>query len=168
MYSYDAEALSGWRLHHHPPLQAIDNLRAQRLKACDFSGYVVALNIDVNATFMLDALDLDNGFVEGSLQHVVLSASAGVTWIQGTTQRPAPEVSSFLYRGVLAVDENGAEAGTVHNSALSLFDQTMKSEFTHHGKEFWLSIGFGDDATRGKDATLGLTVIAGEMRGAAA
>src|ERR1700728_1105393 len=73
--SYDAEALSSWRLHHDPTLQAIDNLRAQRLKARDLGGNVVALNIDVYATFMIHTLDLHNGFVGRSLQHVVIFAS---------------------------------------------------------------------------------------------
>src|SRR5580658_8058905 len=61
LYLYDAEALSSWRLHHYPTLQAIYNLRAQRLKARDLSGNVVALNIDVYATFMVHTLDLHNG-----------------------------------------------------------------------------------------------------------
>jgi hypothetical protein len=82
LYSYDTEALPGGGLHHYPTLYAIHNLRAQRLEALDLSGYVVALDIDVYATFMVHTLNLDDGFVERSLQHVIISASTWVIAIQ--------------------------------------------------------------------------------------
>ena len=85
LYTYDAEALSGWRFHHHPSLQAIHDLRAQRLKARDLSGYIVALNIDMNAAFMVHTLYLNNRFVGRSLQHIIISASTWVIGIQRAT-----------------------------------------------------------------------------------
>jgi hypothetical protein len=116
LYSYDAETLPRGRLHHHPTLQAIHDLRAQSLKAGHLGGNVVALNIEVNPTFMVHTLDLHNGFVGRSLQHAVISASTRVIGIYGATKRLTPEPSRVVNGGVLAVDQDGAEAGTVHNS----------------------------------------------------
>jgi hypothetical protein len=122
--SYDAEALRGGRLHHYPTLQANHDLRAQHLKARNLGGNVVALNIDVYATFMIHTLDLHNGFVRRSLQHVVISASTRVIGVYRATQGPAPEASSLLYGGPLAVYQDGAEAGMVHNDTLRFCEET--------------------------------------------
>src|ERR1700678_3893508 len=111
LYSYDAEALPGGCLHHYPALQAIYNLRTQRLEARDLSGNVVAFNVDVYPTFMVHTLDLDYGFIGRSLQHVVISASTWVIGVYRATQRSTPEAGGFLYGGGLTVDQRGTEAG---------------------------------------------------------
>jgi hypothetical protein len=36
LHAHDAEALSGWSLHHHPTFQAVHDVRAQLLKARNF------------------------------------------------------------------------------------------------------------------------------------
>jgi hypothetical protein len=97
LYPYDAEALPGRRFHHDPTRQVTDNRCAQRLEARDFRGNVVALDIDVDATFMVHTLDLHNGFVWRSLQHAVISASSRVVGVYCATQRPTPEGSRLLW-----------------------------------------------------------------------
>ena len=122
MHSYDAETLAGGSLHHYPTLQALDHLGAQSLEARHLGGNVIALNVDVNATFMVHALDLHNGFVGRSLQHAVISASTRMIGVYRTAQRLTPEAGSFLNSGGLTVDQDGAEAGSVHNSALRFLE----------------------------------------------
>ena len=61
--SYDAKSLSSGSLHHHPAFQAINHLCSERFEACYLSGNVVGFDINVNAALMVDALDLDDGFV---------------------------------------------------------------------------------------------------------
>ena len=74
----------------------MDHLRAQRLEAGHLGGNVIALNVDVNATFMVHALDLHNGFVGRSLQHAVITASTRMIGVYRTTQRLTPEAGSLL------------------------------------------------------------------------
>jgi hypothetical protein len=40
-------------------------------------------------------------------------------------KRPTPEAAGFRYGGRLAVDQNGAEAGTVHSATLSSLDKSQ-------------------------------------------
>ena len=57
LHAHDAEALSGWGLHHHPALQAVHDVRAQPLKARHFGTDIVGLDIQVHAALVIDALN---------------------------------------------------------------------------------------------------------------
>jgi hypothetical protein len=114
LYSYDAEALAARRLHHHPTFQSRRHCRPKLLQARHFRRDVVGLDIDVHAAFVFHALDLHDGLIRRYLQHAVVAAAAGMIGIYRATQCLAPELSSFIHVGGLAVDQQRAESGMVH------------------------------------------------------
>ena len=63
LHPHDAESLASRRLHHNPALQSIHDLSAQCLQARHFSRDVVSLNIQVDATVVVYALDLHDRLV---------------------------------------------------------------------------------------------------------
>jgi hypothetical protein len=112
----DAKALPGRSLHHHPALQAIDNFCSQRFQADNLGRDIVGFNVDMDATLMLDALDLDDGFILRRLQHAVVSARSRVSEIDCTTQRIGPEPGGLIDIRCVAVNQKCAEAGVVHEN----------------------------------------------------
>jgi hypothetical protein len=58
-YADNAESLAGRCAHNDPILKALLDCRTKLFEPCDFSGDVVGLDVDVNATFVVDTLDLD-------------------------------------------------------------------------------------------------------------
>ena len=81
LHAHDAEALSGRGLHHHPALLAV-HVRAQLLKVRNFGRDIVGLDIQVHAAFVIDALNLHNGFVRWGLQYSMIAATA--QWLRST------------------------------------------------------------------------------------
>src|SRR5260370_38851325 len=105
---YDAEALAGRRLQHHPMLQAIHDPGAQLLQASHFGRDIVGFDVYVDATLVVHALDLHYGLVGRGLQHAVIAAAARMVGVYGSTQRFAPEAGGRVHIGGLTVDQHGA------------------------------------------------------------
>ena len=114
LHAHDAEALSGWGLHHHPALQAVHDVRAQLLKARNFGRDIVGLDIQVHAALVIDALNLHNGFVRRGLQHPIIAATAPMVEVHGTAERLCPEAGRLVHVRSLTIDQEGAETRTVH------------------------------------------------------
>ena len=98
LYPHDAEALAGGRLHHHPALQALRDLGPQLLQARHFGRNVVGLDVYVDATLVVHALDLHHRLIGQGLQHAVVLAAVRVLRVHGTTERLAPETSCLIHR----------------------------------------------------------------------
>ena len=109
LHAHDAEALSGWGLHHHPALQPVHNVRAQLLKARNFGRE----SLD-SAALVIDALNLHNGFVRRGLQHPIIAATAPMVEVHGTAERFCPEAGRLVHVRSLTIDQEGAETRTVH------------------------------------------------------
>jgi hypothetical protein len=88
-------------------------------QARHFGWDVVGLDVYVNATLVVHALDLHDGLIGWGLQHAVIAAAARMAGVHGATQRLAPEAGGLVDIGGLAVDQHGAETGMVHISGLS-------------------------------------------------
>ena len=99
LHPYDAEALAGGRLHHHPALQAIHHLGAQLLKARHFGRDVVGLDVQVDATFVFHTLDLHDRLIGRGLQHAIVAAAARMVWIHSAAQCLAPEARGLIHVG---------------------------------------------------------------------
>src|SRR5262245_20620240 len=117
LYPYDAEALACRRLHHHPALKAVHNLRAQLLQTRHFCRDVVGLDVYVDATLVLHALDLHDQLVRWGLQHAIVAAAAGMLEVHGATECLTPIAGGLVHIGGFAVDQHSAEAGMVHTVA---------------------------------------------------
>jgi hypothetical protein len=101
-------------LHHHPAFQTIYYFCSQSLQAGNLGWNIVSFNVDMNPARMLDALNLDNGFIWRNLQHAVVSARPGVIGIDCTTKRIGPELSRLIYVRCAAINQKRAESGVVH------------------------------------------------------
>jgi hypothetical protein len=110
LYPHNAEALSGRRLHHDPSIQAVHDLGTELFQAAHLGCNVVGLNINVNATFMFDFLDLHDGFVGWRFQHAVIAAATGVRQVYWATERLRPEASRVIYVGSIAINQYGTQA----------------------------------------------------------
>ena len=119
MYPYDAEALACGRLHHDPALKAIHNFRAQLLQARHFGRDVVGLDVYMDATLVLHALDLHDRLVGWGLQHAVVAPAARMLEVHRATECLPPVAGRLVHIGGLAVDQHSAEAGMVHIESLS-------------------------------------------------
>ena len=109
----NAEALSRWRLHHDPALQASNHFRTQRLQSRHLGRNIVGFNIDVDAAFVFNALNLHDRLVGRSLQHAIVAASAGMLLVYRTPQCLRPEFRSLTNIRCPTVNENRAEAGVM-------------------------------------------------------
>ena len=96
LQTYDAEMLAGRRLHHYPALQSADYHGTQLLKACHFSGHVVGLDIDVNATLVVHPLDLHDRLVGRGHEHSVISAAVRMVSVNYTAERLAPKARGLV------------------------------------------------------------------------
>src|SRR6185437_14717658 len=114
LHPHYAEPLTGGRLHHDPTLQALDDRGAELLEAPDFRGNVVGLDVEVDATFVLHALDLHDGLVRRRLQHPIVTAAARVLGVDRPAERLRPEARSRVDIGGIAVDQDRAKAGVMH------------------------------------------------------
>src|SRR5581483_1189251 len=114
LHSDDAEALTGRRFHHDPALQAAHHLRAQGREPRHFRGDVVSLDIDMDATVVLDPLDFDDRLIQRRRQHAVVTATAGMREVRRATQRLAPEAGGAVNIGSLAIYEQSAQSRAVH------------------------------------------------------
>jgi hypothetical protein len=97
---YDAEPLTGRRLHHHPALQAVHHLGAQLLQAHHFGRDVIGLDVYVDPALVVHALDLHDRLIRWGLQHEVIAATARMLGINGATQRLAPEAISAVLQSI--------------------------------------------------------------------
>jgi hypothetical protein len=109
LHTHDAEPLASRSLHHHPPLQANHDVRPQFLETRDLRRNIVRLDVQVDATFVIDALNLHNGFVWWGLQHPVVAAAAPMIVIHGTTECHCPEAGGLVYIRGITVDQEGAK-----------------------------------------------------------
>src|SRR4029453_4465180 len=100
------------------PDTAAPLLTTLRARAHSPRGDVVLFDVDVDATRVVDALDLDDALVGRGLQHPVVAAAAGMLGVHRAPQRPRPEESSLVHVRCVAVDQHRAEAGVVHGSLL--------------------------------------------------
>jgi hypothetical protein len=107
LYPYDAETLPGWGLHHYPALQVVYHLGSQLLQAYHFGGYIVGLDVYVDATLVLYALHLHDGIVGPGLQHSVIAPTVRVSGINSPTQRRTPEARRLVDIEGFAVDQHG-------------------------------------------------------------
>jgi hypothetical protein len=114
LYPHDAKPLASWRLHHDPAFQPTHDLGAERFEARDFRGNVIALNVNVDAAFMVDALDLHDRFVRRRRQHSVPVAAARMIEIRWAPERLGPKTSRRVHIGDIAIDQNGAKPGVMH------------------------------------------------------
>src|ERR1700752_41802 len=144
LYSYDAEALAGGRLHHHPALQAIHHLGAQLPQSRHFGRDVVGFDVYMDAALMVHALDLHDWLIGRGLQHAIIAAATRMGMVHGPTQRLAPEAGGLVDIGGLAVDQHGAEAGMVHISASHASPSNSQS-LEAAGRQ----IGTGNSETQG-------------------
>jgi hypothetical protein len=117
---HDAKSLTGWGLHHNPTLQSLNNACAKLLQPRHFARHVVRLNVDMDAAFMLDALDLHDGFVGLGRKHAIVSARARMVEIDRATQRLGPEARGFVHVRHIAIDQHRAKTGIVHAGSLGL------------------------------------------------
>ena len=69
----DAEPMSGRSLHHHPLLQAIHDVRPHFLKTRYLGRDIVRLDVQVDATLVIDVPKLHNRLVWWCLQHPVVA-----------------------------------------------------------------------------------------------
>src|SRR5450432_15370 len=118
LYSDNAEALAGGRLHHHPTLQTVNHSRAQFFQSAHLGGNVVGLDVYVHAAFVLHPLDLHDGLIERGLEHSVIAPASRVNWVYRPTQRFSPEVGGRVDVRGLAVNQHGAEPGVVHKCSV--------------------------------------------------
>ncbi len=86
--------------HHHPALQAVHDVCAQLLKACNFGGDIVGLYIQVHAALVINALNLHNGFVWRGLQHPIIAATAPMVESTGN-DACMPEAGRLVHVEVL-------------------------------------------------------------------
>ena len=114
LHAHDAEALSGWGLHHHPSVEAVHDVRAQLLKTRNFGRDIVGLDIQVHAALVIDALNLHNGFVRRGLQHSIIASTAPMVEVHGTAESFCPEAGRLVHVRSLTIDQEGAETRTVH------------------------------------------------------
>jgi hypothetical protein len=114
LHAHDTEPLAGRRAHDDPSLHALVDRRAEFLEAGDFGRDVVGLDIEVDAAFMLDTLDLDIDLVRLAREHDVVAAGAWMIRIHRTAQRLGPETRGRVDVIGLAVDLQAIEARTVH------------------------------------------------------
>jgi hypothetical protein len=64
---------------------------------------------------MVDALDLHDGFVGWRLKHSIVTASTGVSCIDGAAQCLSPETCGLIDIIGIAVNEQRAKAGVMHD-----------------------------------------------------
>src|SRR5438874_4370404 len=112
--AHHAEALAGWRLHHHPAWWPVDDGRAKLLQPCDLGWNVVRLDVDVDPALMGHALNLHDGLVGWGLQHPVVPAAARMLQIERAAERLGPEPCSRVDVRDVAVDKEGAQPGLMH------------------------------------------------------
>src|SRR5262249_23196120 len=115
LYPHHTEALTGRCLHHDPALQTIRHRRAQLFEALHLGGNIGRLHVAVRAALMLDLLDFDEHLVRTSFQHAVIVAAHWMTKIYRTAEGGSPEAGGLVQVRGLAVDEQGAQAGMVHD-----------------------------------------------------
>ena len=115
LHAYDAEPLPGRSLHHHPPLQAVDDTGTQSFQASDFSRDVIRFDVDVNPAFVADALKLHDRFVGWRFQHAVIAAATGMIGIYRTAQCLGPEARGLIDISYVAVDQQCAKSRVVHD-----------------------------------------------------
>src|SRR5262245_22753646 len=108
LHPYDAEALAGWRPHHHPTPRPAHDLGTHLLQACHFGGNVVGLDVYVNATLVVHPLDFHDRLVRRGLQHSVIAAAVRMFGVNNAAERFAPEARGLLHVGGLAIDQHGA------------------------------------------------------------
>src|SRR6476620_11369868 len=91
LHAHDTEALAGRRAHHHPPLEPFVDGRAELLKPRDLRGDIVRLDVEMDSTLMVDALDLHADFAGRSFQHHIIATGSRMVWVDRTSQRLRPE-----------------------------------------------------------------------------
>ena len=107
-------------MHHYPAFQTSDYFCSQSLQAGYLGWNIVSFNVDMNPALVLDALNLDNGFIWRSLQHAVVSARPGMIGIDYTTKRIGPELSGLINIRCAAINQKRAEAGVVHKNLFGM------------------------------------------------
>ena len=115
LHAYDAESLPGRGLHYHPTLQAINDTGTPSFQASYFSRDVICFDVDVNPAFVVDTLNLHNGFVGWRLQHTVVAASTWVIGIYCSAQCLSPKARGLINIRCVAVNQQRAKSGVVHN-----------------------------------------------------
>jgi hypothetical protein len=90
------KTLPSWSLHYHPTLEAVDDLCSQRLQTRYLCMNVICLDVDMNPTFMLHALNLHEGFIWRSLQHDVIATSSRMAGIYRAAEGLGPEIGGLI------------------------------------------------------------------------
>src|SRR5437764_7337416 len=114
LHTHHAEALAGGRLHHHPALEAPVHACAQLFQPRDFARDVVGFDIEVDAAFVLHALNLHAEFARRRLQHAVVAAAAGMLRIDRPAERFGPEAGGRVDIVGLATDQQALDARAMH------------------------------------------------------
>src|SRR5262249_61198464 len=102
LYSHNAEALAGRRLHDNPALGAIHHRRAQPFEAAHLGRNVVGLDVYVYAALVLDALDLDDRLVCRCCKHAVIVTAHRMVKGHRTAEHGGPRGRGPSHGGPLA------------------------------------------------------------------
>jgi hypothetical protein len=97
LHPHDAEPLSSRGWHHHPALQAVHDVRTQVLLTRYLGRDIIGLDVQVDAAFMVDTLNLHSEFVRRGLQHPIVAAAAPMIEAHGTTERLCLEASGLVH-----------------------------------------------------------------------
>ena len=115
LHSYDAEALVGRSLHHHPALpRRFTTLRFPSPGAPLRQGRRRSRCLDGPGSSGSTPLDLDNRLVGWGLQHAIIAAAARMVLVNGSARRFAPEAGCLVHirglasRSTRRIDGNGA------------------------------------------------------------
>src|SRR5438270_2487784 len=117
--AHDAEALSARCAHDDPALQALVDRSPEFLEPRDFSGNVVGFDVEMNATLVVDALDLYADLARRRFEHHIVAAGARVIRINGPAQRFGPEARRRFDILDIAVNQDSVHSGTVHRHSHS-------------------------------------------------
>jgi transposase len=110
---HDAEAVAGRRFHHDPAPHEANALGAQLFQARGFGLEVVALDVEVHAARVIDALEDHHRLGRVGLQ-IAVGVEAFVRRIHRAPEDLRPEPRRGVDAGVLAVDHESGEAAVVH------------------------------------------------------
>ena len=114
LHADDAEPLTRRRSHDDPTLHARIDDRPKFLEPGDLGWDVVGLDIEMNAAFVIDALELDADLTWSVFQHHVIAARARMVRIDRTAERLRPELRGRLHVIDVAVDQDAVDARTMY------------------------------------------------------
>jgi hypothetical protein len=110
LHAYDAKALPARGAHHNPTLNPSVDRSAEPFQACNLGRDIIGLDVEMNSTFVVNALNLNADLVRPVLEHHVIAASAGMIRVDWAAERFGPETRGGADVVDVAVDQNAVDA----------------------------------------------------------